>query len=365
LLPNTHFDLAVIGAGPAGSTAAIAAARLGIRVALFEARDFPRHKVCGEFVSAESLEVLRFLLQDSPATMRLLRRAPVIDRTRLFLGERMIEAELRPAALSITRHDLDAQLWSAAQSAGAVTFANCEISAIGGDGPFVLTTSSTTFSARALIIAAGRWSQFAPDRSIPPGPRWIGLKCHFRESRPSQSTDLYFFEGGYCGVQPVGDDVVNACTMVRSDVATSLRRVLALHPRLEQRAANWNALIEPLSTAPLIYRVPEPVRGNIVFAGDAAAFIDPFVGDGISIALRSGRMAAECVASFLAGERTLTESLALYERKYSRRFAPLIAAASRVRSLLSLPGIARGAAFEFLRLPGVMPFLIRKTRRAS
>jgi flavin-dependent dehydrogenase len=109
----------------------------------------------------------------------------------------------------------------------------------------------------------------------------------------------------------------------------------------------------------LIYRQPQPVRGHVILIGDAAAFIDPFAGDGISIALRSGQAAGRCVGQFLAGETTLTESVAAYGREYARQFAPLLSAASWVRSLLSLP------AFELLRFPGVMPFVIRKTRRAG
>jgi len=276
----------------------------------------------------------------------------------------MIEAPVSPAALSITRYDLDAQLWSAAQAAGIETRSNCEVAAVEGSGPFRLTTRGNC-SAKALIIAAGRWSQFTPDRTVPPGPRWIGMKGHFRELNPNPSTDLYFFENGYCGVQPVAKDVINACAMVRSDRATSLPDVFGLHAKLAERAAGWSPVTQPVSTAPLIYRSPRPVRGNIMFAGDAAAFIDPFVGDGISIALRSGRLAAQCVCKFLAGQIELGGSVALYGDGYARQFSPLLSAASRVRSLLSLPVVARAAAFELLRLPGVMPYVIRKTRRAK
>ena len=102
-----------------------------------------------------------------------------------------------------------------------------------------------------------------------------------------------------------------------------------------------------------------------MYAGDAAAFIDPFVGDGISIALRSGRLAAKCVGKFLADEMPLSGSVATYQREYTRQFAPLFTTASRVRSLLSLPQAGQAAAFQLLRLPGVMPYIIRKTRRAS
>ncbi len=277
----------------------------------------------------------------------------------------MIESPIEPAAVSITRYNLDAALWSAAQSAGVTTHARCEVRVINGDGPFGLVSSSAVYRADAVVIAAGRWSQFTPHRVVPSGPRWIGLKGHFHETNPDYSSDLYFFDGGYCGVQPVSADVVNACAMVRSDCATSLQEVFALHPRLSQRASLWTSVMQPVSTSPLIYRHPQPRQANKLFAGDAAAFIDPFVGDGISIALRSGRLAAQCLGRFLSGEADLTECAASYEQQYSRQFSPLLAAASRVRSLLSLNSVARAAVFELLRLPGLVPFMIRKTRRAS
>jgi flavin-dependent dehydrogenase len=216
-----------------------------------------------------------------------------------------------------------------------------------------------------VVVGGGRWSQFTPDRTVPPGPKWIGVKGHFREADAHLSTDLYFFDDGYCGVQPIATDAVNACAMVRSDRATTLPEIFALNPLLAERAEKWTPLMTPVSTAPLIYRQPQPVRGNIVSVGDAAAFIDPFVGDGISIALRSGRAAAESLQPYLSGNATLSSSVAKYEQVYAREFTPLLSVASKVRSLLSLPVAARALAFELLRLPGVLPLMIRRTRRAS
>ena len=359
-----HCDLAIIGGGPGGTAAAISAARTGARVTLFEAREFPRHKVCGEFVSAESLDVLANLLQDAPDATAALRVAPVIDRARFFFGRRVIASTVAPSALSISRYQMDALLWRAAQSAGVESRSNCEVFAIEGEGPFTIRTSCGTYTSRALVVAAGRWSQFTADRTFPPGPKWIGVKAHFREPDAERSTDLYFFQNGYCGVQPVADNVVNACAMVRSDCATSLEEVFALHPALAARAARWSAVTQPVSTAPLIYREPQPVRDNVIFVGDAAAFIDPFAGDGISIALRSGRLASQCLSRFLCNSVPLSEAVTTYQREYTRQFVPLISAAARVRSLFSLPEIAKPAVFELLRLPGLIPFLIRKTRRS-
>ena len=109
---------------------------------------------------------------------------------------------------------------------------NCEVAGSDGDGPFTLQTSSGSFGTKALIVAAGRWSQFTVDRTVPPGPKWIGLKAHFQESWTEPCTDLYFFANGYCGVQPVTEGVVNACAMVRSDRATSLEEVCKLHQQV-------------------------------------------------------------------------------------------------------------------------------------
>jgi flavin-dependent dehydrogenase len=360
-------DLAIIGAGPSGSSAAVTAARLGAKVALLEAHSFPRQKVCGEFVSAESLDAAINLLRDVPAAATVLKAAPVIDRTRLFLGKRFLQAPVSPPGLSIARFELDALLWEAAIRAGVEAKASCEVTAIEGTGPFMLTTTSGSYAARALIVAAGRWNQFTEKekRIAPQGPKWIGLKAHFREQSPPPSTDLYFFENGYCGVQPVGSDAINACAMVRSDVATCLEEVFASHPMLSRRAFVWKPLMQPVSTAPLVYHHPQPTIANVLYVGDAACFIDPFVGDGISIALRSGRLAAQCLQGFWRGAARLSGAVANYQHEYSRHFAPLFSAASRLRWLLGLPSPARAAAFELMRLPGVMPLVIRKTRQAA
>ena len=309
--------------------------------------------------------MLSSLLRDSPTGRELIKSAPTIRETRLYHGNRMIQAPVSPPAISVARYWLDAVLWEAAKAAGVQAISTCEVSAVTGNGPFSITTSQGAYEARAVIIAAGRWSQFTPDRSLPAGPKWIGVKGHFYEADPSLTTDLYFFDHGYCGVQPVADDTVNACAMVRSDHAVSLAEVFKLHPRLAERAAEWKAVAQPVSTAPLLYRRPEPTAGNTLFAGDAAAFIDPFAGDGISIALRSGRAAAEALAEFLHGKNDLAACVSNYGRAYGRQFSPLLAAAAKVRSLLSLPESAQAVAFELLRLPGVMPMVIRKTRRAS
>jgi flavin-dependent dehydrogenase len=361
---DAQFDLVVIGAGPAGTATAITAARLGAKVALCEAGQFPRQKVCGEFVSAESLHILGDLLRELPEAETRLASAPVIGETQLWFRGRSIRADVDPPGLSIPRYELDCILWRAAQKAGVCTLENCEVRSVEGRGPFSIT-ADRTMSATAVVVAAGRWSKFRPQVAVPPGPKWLGIKAHFREKAPALSTDLYFFEGGYCGVQPVGENLVNACALVRSDQATNLPEVFALDPTLAGRADSWQQVTKPVSTSPLFYREPTPTSGNLIFVGDAAVFIDPFVGDGISIALRTGVLAGTGLQRVFKGDASVATVVEEYGSDYRQQFAASITTASRIRKLMFWPRPLQIAVFELLRTPGVVSHFIRRTRRTT
>ena len=374
------FDLLVIGGGPAGTSAAIAAARRGARVLLLEGGRFPRHKVCGEFISPESLELLRSLLT-TPAAQRVLADAPVIGRARIFIGSRILEARIVPAAASLARYTLDELLWRAAEESRAICHQQIEVSAVRCGDEFVVKTHAGDFIARSVINASGRWSRIRSqgsansDASVTRSgkPRWLGIKAHYREiesGAPQQpgtaSTDLYIFSGGYCGVQPVvGDDGaprLNVCAMCRADVATTLEQVMRLHPQLAQRTRNWTPAMEAVTTSPLIFRQPEPLAEGSFQVGDAAGFIDPFVGDGIAIALRSGAMAGDLVGRVAAGEISREDAVTEYEARYRKNFRPAFHNARRLRRLMELPGGLRAPVLQALRLPGAAEFVVRKTR---
>jgi flavin-dependent dehydrogenase len=362
-LEAAKYDLIVAGAGPAGCACAISAARSGAQVLLLEKDHFPRHKVCGEFVSPESLELLDCLLSEKRFSDK-----PQIRTARAFSGKKVISLPVSPAARSIPRFELDAALVEAARAAGVEAQEGATVREVQQDTNFKVTTPEKTFSGRAVVNATGRWSQLtqyaAPKNS--PGnknkDKWIGLKGHFREADPVPSVDLYFFDGGYCGVQPVSGNAVNACAMVRSDVARSLEEVFSRQSDLWQRSRKWKPLFQEISTSPLYFRPPYTVSKGMILAGDAVAFIDPFAGDGISLALHSGSLAAESLVPFLQGRCSLQQAQYRYEAEYKRQFAPALRSAARVRMLLSAPPMIRSS---LLRLAGMGPFaraIVRSTR---
>jgi len=367
------YDLIIIGGGPAGTSAAISAARGGVRVLLLERGRFPRHKVCGEFVSGESLSLLTHLLDRDCAAM--LPNAVRISRARVFLDGRTLRAPVDPPAASIARLDLDAALWRSAGSAGVEARQQVTVQSVTGTGPFRVVTTDGEFQARALVNASGRWSNLSRSpRETERREKWLGIKGHFTEqfAEPSAepSVDLYFFEGGYCGVQPVrvggGDSSagrVNTSAMVRADVASTLPEVFAQHLALQERSRRWTALSDPVSTSPLIFRHPQPERDRILMVGDAAGFVDPFVGDGISLALRSGTLAACCLAPFFAGDASLRQAASQYDEVYRQSLLPVFHASSKIRRLLGLPRPVRKPLLMLLEnAPAITRYAVKKTR---
>ncbi len=358
------YDLIVIGGGPGGTSAAITAAREGWHALLLERGRFPRHKVCGEFVSTESLALLKWLLGDSQHD--LLQHSLPLSESRLFLDGHTVPVPINPAAASITRFDLDLALWNAAVQAGVIALQETTVLEIQGENPFRVATSAGEFCGRAVVNATGRWSNLKLAGNHSSDPRWLGLKAHYYGAK-EPSVDLYFFEGGYCGVQPVcapdGATLLNACALLRPGVAATLEEVLGRHPVLAARSRSWTAAFPPVSTFPVILRDPVPVSGSVLNAGDAAGFVDPFVGDGIALALRGGNLASSNLFAFWRGQTELKQSLEEYARAYRRALQPVYRNSSLLRKFLGVPrGLRASILAACVSSPRLAHYLVEVTR---
>ena len=363
------FDLVVIGGGPAGCAASITAVRAGAKVVQLERGRFPRHKVCGEFVSAESLSLLSRLLREGNG--ELINNALCLPRVRIFIDGSQLGGQVSPPAASITRFDLDSALWRSAIASGVDVRETCAVRSVDGDGPFRVNTERESFEASAIVNATGRWSNLTSPaiRASATGERWVGVKAHFHEQHPHPSVDLYFFDGGYCGVQPVSSAsnghgaLVNACAMVRANIASTLAEVFEASPELRARSRNWTPAIDPVTTSPLVFHEPELVNQGMLQAGDAATIVDPFIGDGISLALRSGALAAECLSPFFKQERSLQQATLAYCEDYKRRLGHVFRRSSRLRKMLLSRSFVRKPALSLLeRTPAITSLLVRMTR---
>ncbi len=222
----------VVGGGPAGAMAALAAIRGGAEVRIFEKSSFPRHKVCGEFLSPAIPALLR---KAGCETAMLQLRPAVLSEMRLHFGRRVIRHRLSEPAYGLSRYKLDNLLLAQAASAGAQ----------------ILREHGPTADAKTpIVLAAGRKS-FAPG-----GDRLFGFKAHF--SGPvNDAVELFFFEGCYVGVSAIEDGTTNVCGLASErilrcsgfDPGGFLGRSVSLSERLRPltRTMDW------LITGPLVF----------------------------------------------------------------------------------------------------------------
>ncbi len=359
------YDIAVIGGGPAGTSAAITSARLGAGVLLLERSHFPRHKVCGEFISSESIRLLGSLLQHESA---LLSHAPRVTNSRIFVSGSVLEARLPGPSTGVQRYELDWALWQAARAAGVDGRMRASVERIARDGyNFVLSSTAGDFHARSVVDATGRWSNLRPANA--PSAFWVGIKTHFftSDAKENDSVDLYFSPRGYCGVQPVGTGLINVCAMVQSSELGNSRehildRVLNSHVLLRERSLGWERALDIVTTSPLVFRPPIAQREGILRVGDAAGFIDPFAGDGISLALRSGALAAQCLKDAWSNTADLHRAAEEYATAYARCFTPLFRRTAILRRMSRLPSPVQTALLPIFRHRRVAEFLVRATR---
>lgn len=121
--------------------------------------------------------------------------------------------------------------------------------------------------------------------------------------------------------------------------------------------------MDTVSTSPLVFHKPEPVQNTMLQVGDAAAFVDPFVGDGISLALRSGALAAECLQPFFRRECSLQQVAAVYSQTYKERLGRVFKVSSMLRGWLRWPRPIRKPIFSLIsRAEFLNQQMVRLTR---
>lgn len=349
----------IIGGGLAGAAAAIDLAGAGAAPLLLEREAGAHDKICGEFLSGEAVAALCGLGVDP----RPLGAVP-IDRMELWAGRRRLAAPLPFPALSLSRRRLDAAMLARAGAAGAAIMPGVGVRQMDG---VTAHTSAGMVSGSAVLLASGKHDLRGAAR--PAGPDEIGLKQYFRDAAAYRAlagtVRVVFFDGGYAGVQPVEDGRINLCLLVAGAHFRHLGGWPALFARLvTEPGLALLADAVPLRDRPLaISRVPyghlAPADDTVTHLwrlGDQAAVIPSFCGDGMAIALESGRLAAAMLAD--------GASAAAYQRAlYARTRGPVRLAMAALR--LARHPVGRIAAIAGLAaVPGALALLARATRVA-
>jgi flavin-dependent dehydrogenase len=287
------IPVTILGGGPAGASAALAALAEGAPATVIEKSAFPRHKVCGEFFSPETAGELERLgvwdafLAAGPAPVR---------RVALHFGSRSRVSALPGRAWGLSRLVFDDLLLRRASSLGATVVRH----AAGAD---------------PAVIAAGR--RPSPE---PRGARVFGFKAHF-DGPACDAVELFFFPGGYVGLSPVESGRTNICGLALESFLARTRfeydAVLEHSEPLRERVAPLLRATPWLSTGPLQYaqHFRNPV-GKYV-AGDWLSFVDPFTGSGLLAAVKTGALAGRAAARARPVEDYLADCRASLARPFS------------------------------------------------
>lgn len=361
-------NVIIIGGGLAGLTAAIHLSKAGVAVSVFEKNEFPRHKVCGEYLSNEAVLYLESLGVDLAAL-----NPKKITRTLIStVSGKHIGAKLPLGGLGISRYALDHALYRKAVENGCEIVAETVSDISFSDGIFTLTTSAKTeHHARIVLGAFGKRSnidlKLRRRFTLQKSP-WLAVKAHYRGDFPDDLVALHNFRGGYCGVSKVETGAINICYLADyasfkkyKDVEEYQKMVVGKNPMLAE-IFNNEPVFKPIAISQISFADKLPVENHMLMIGDTVGVIHPLCGNGMAMAIHSAKLASGLTIDYFSGKIQSRKSLEKsYAIAWNTRFRRRIETGKFIAAILRREKAAAFLMNLLIVFPSVLPVIIRKT----
>jgi flavin-dependent dehydrogenase len=365
---ENNFDVIVVGGGLGGLTFAIQCASAGYRVAVFEKEHYPFHKVCGEYVSNESK---LFLIQ-----LGLPLRSwnlPTIEQLLLTdINGNAYPFKLDLGGFGISRFKLDDELYKLALQKKVKVFSGTKVMNVNFfENNFDVVTANGNFSSRIVIGSFGKrsnldvqWNRIKEERKYAINNTFIGVKYHIQYPFPNNLIALHNFKNGYCGISMIEDEKCCLCYLTtmhnlkenENSIEVMQEKVLYKNPALKKIFREAVFLYKkPEAIAQVSFAPKSQVQNHVLMVGDAAGLITPLCGNGMSIAMHSGKLAFAVVDKFLKGIINRTEMEREYTINWRHHFETRLWYGRKVQSLMGAESLT---SFS-LKIMHRIPFLAR------
>ena len=365
-----NSEVIIIGGGLAGLTAAIHLSKLGLQVTVIEKNSYPKHKVCGEYISNEVVPYFNWL------SLNIAELHPT-NITKLHFSNtsgKSIFGDLPLGGFGISRYTLDYFLFQKAIANGCKIIQESVENIIFIDDDFTVTTSDATeFKSKIVLGAFGKRStidQKMQRNFIKQKSPWLAVKAHYNGRFPNDVVGLHNFKGGYCGVSKVENDLVNICYLADyytfknyKNVEEYQSAVIEKNPNLKSIFNSMTLVSEkPISISQISFLKKQAVENHILMIGDTAGLIHPLCGNGMAMAIHSAKIASELVLEYFNKElpsRTALEEK--YTQKWNYNFKQRLNTGRRLASVLQNPKLSEVAFRIFTVFPFLLPIIINKT----
>jgi flavin-dependent dehydrogenase len=364
------YQVIITGGGLAGLVSGIKLARTGINVLIIERKNYPIHKVCGEYISNE----VRSFLENLGLDLTNLGVSEI--RNFRFTSPRgnVLDAPLAMGGFGLSRYTLDEELYRLAKEAGAHFLLNTTVSDVKWTGNHfvVLTTTGDSYESEIAVGAYGKRSRLDKnlDRAFTQSPSpYMAVKYHISYDFPKDTIALHNFKDGYCGISAIENNRYCLCYLTHrsnvrevGNIEKMEKSILCRNPHLQAifREAEFlydrPEVINEISFAP-----KKLIENHILMAGDAAGLITPLCGNGMALAIGSGNLLAGEIADYFLHHQNRSLLETNYSKQWKTLFSRRLWIGRQVQRLFGNEILSELTLNFFAKSPKLLQKVIRST----
>jgi flavin-dependent dehydrogenase len=366
-----NYDVIIIGGGLAGLCAAKQLAQHGLSVTVIEKKEYPFHKVCGEYISYEVWDWLHYLgLNVKSLNPSDIQKLQVTSPA----GKTIVSTQLDLGGFGISRYTLDNFIYEQNLKAGVHFYLNTTVENVHFENNtfYVYTQQGTVFNARYVLGSYGKRSNL--DRTLNRSffhkkTPYIAVKYHIKHDFEKNTIALHNFDEGYCGISAIENDKYCLCYLTHKKHLKKHKSI----PEMEKNVLYQNPFLKDIFTqADFLWDTPEtineisfspknPVEQHIFMVGDSAGLITPLCGNGMAMAIHAAKIASEILIQGFEGKLSREQAENIYKKQWKQHFYSRIAWGKRLQHLF---GNASLTEISLRILKNTMPlthWLIKQT----